>query len=161
MKTPRHSDDAGPTFASELPNGSLIAIDGVEHLVLAALGDLLMLVSVVSHHVYLVQDDAGCIMLPDRRRIGELLASGRAEIPAPAERTTGADLERLRTELTMLDAAGVPNGVKAIAIHLHRSWTPDLIARFGPHDEPATIRRWRTEARRPVAAEASRGADRA
>lgn len=148
MTIPRHSDGAERTFAGELPNGSLIAIDGVEHLVLAALGDLLMLVSVVSHHVYLVQDPAGCIMLPDRRRIADFLASGRAEIPRPVARTARADLERMRTELTMLDAARVPNGAKAIAIHLHRSWTPDLVARFGPHDDPATIRRWRTQGRR-------------
>lgn len=56
--------------------------------------------------------------------------------------------ERMEAELQILEASRVPNGTKAIAIHLHANWTPELRARLGDFDDPASIKRWRTAVRR-------------
>ena len=49
----------------------------------------------------------------------------------------------------MLDDGGVPNGRKAIGRYLHDHWDEALVERFGEHDAPATIERWRIERGHP------------
>ena len=99
--------------------------------------------------LFLVPDANGVPGLIERARFAELLRSGEAEVlPAvrpvrspSAEEATTIAAERLMVECEMLDAAGVPQGTKAIDIFIHDHWSDDLRARFGEPDNPHTIRR--------------------
>ena len=77
-------------------------------------------------------------------------AGGRGAGPADVGRSAPDDFETCRRleHLRRLDAARVPNGTKAIAIWLHRHWDDDLVARWGPHANPHTVKKWRTDADR-------------
>ncbi len=65
-------------------------------------------------------------------------ASGRSE-----------KARRMIATCDLLDALGVPNGAKAIAIALAKHWDERLRFRYGKHDNPSTIKRWRIERSRP------------
>jgi len=52
----------------------------------------------------------------------------------------------------ILKAAKVRNGEKAIWLHLNAVWNDDLLRKYGPFDDPATIRRWRTAHRKAAKA---------
>lgn len=66
------------------------------------------------------------------------------EQPDPAR----AAMERKAAHCDLLDALGVPNGTKAIAIALHSEWKDLHRERFGEAAKPATVKRWRTARRR-------------
>lgn len=77
-----------------------------------------------------------------------LSAIDAASTDLPNVRTESVVDARMRLELEMLDAAEVRNGTKAIWLWLNANWTDDLRTRLGDFDDPATIKRWRTELRR-------------
>lgn len=54
-----------------------------------------------------------------------------------------AGVEKTLLQIVMLDEAAVANGFKAISIFLFENWIGSLVERFGPHDNPHTIRSWR------------------
>lgn len=130
--------------------GELVRIDRQPHRVLAVIGDRVLLVHVVSQMVYLVRDQDGGIALPDAGHWNELVGHGRASTAAGTSRQAtladngdDPDTAKLRLQIDMLEAAGVPNGDKAMAIWLAAHWTPSLKARFGEHSNVHTLRRWR------------------
>jgi hypothetical protein len=55
--------------------------------------------------------------------------------------------ERIRAHCDLLDARGIHNGTKAIAIALHAYWTDDHRKLFGNYANPATVKRWRSQRR--------------
>ena len=135
---------------SDLPFelGGILALDGEQHRVLAILGNRVLLASVATDRIYLEQSSDSAIGLPLRSRIAEMTAAGRVRcVPSPAAPDRAPS--GLVAQIDMLDRAKVPNGAKAIAIFLHRNWTADMRERYGDHDDPATLKRWRTVARRP------------
>lgn len=88
------------------------------------------------------------LSLPTVAFVRDLLRTGRARLladaagPAAGERSDEAG--RIAAQCDLLDAAGVPNGFKAISIWLHRHWRGPLAERFGDHADPHTLRRWRS-----------------
>jgi transposase InsO family protein len=52
---------------------------------------------------------------------------------------------KMLVQCQILDDHGIKNGVKAIALGLTDHWTPELRDKFGEHDNPHTIKRWRSE----------------
>jgi hypothetical protein len=101
--------------------------------------------------LFLVPDANGVPGLMERARFADLVHSGQAKVLAAvpdmhgsdADEVTAIAAERLMVECEMLDAAGVPQGTKAIDIFIHDHWSDALRARFGEPDNPHTIRRWR------------------
>lgn len=92
-----------------------------------------------------VADDPG--ILPD------IPAFGRAMESEP-DRPGLSDFEQFRSrkrlaQCLLMDQYDTPNGDKAIAVALHRHWTPLLMAVFGRPDDPSSIRRWRRTRGRP------------
>jgi hypothetical protein len=123
--------------------GSLLSLHGRLHRIVFEFNGYLLIVDVASPGIYLVENSEGLVGLPHRDDLATLFAKGQA-LPAPS----GDSAERMRVELALLDAAGVRNGTKAIAIWLDRNWTADLRCRFGDHDNAATLKRWRSQQRR-------------
>lgn len=79
-----------------------------------------------------------------------LVATGAARLvryaPAPARRLTRPEREvKKLVQLQLLDLHRVKRGDKAISQFLHRHWSEELLAAFGPPDPPGTLRRWRRE----------------
>ncbi|UYY58003.1 hypothetical protein [Sphingomonas sp. S2-65] len=106
--------------------------------------NLILAHSTPPYGLYLVADRDGCPSLMTCSQWSELALVGEAEV-LPAMRSCQAPDPTLKllTQVELLDAAGVKNGAKAIAIWLHRHWTGDLLATWGPHDNVHTIRKWR------------------
>lgn len=62
---------------------------------------------------------------------------------------TGSEAgRRIKVHCELLDHLNVSNGVKAIAIALHKHWLDDLRKRFGEAVKPSTVKRWRLQRRR-------------
>ena len=131
-----------------VPDG-LYTIHRRMHRLLGRVGDRVMLIDVADHRFHLVQQEDGTIGLPSIGKVRRMLATDemRRVDPIPA---ANVDIERLDAEVGLLEAAGVRNGEKAIAIFMHAVWDDDLRRRFGDHDEPATIRKWRTARRKAL-----------
>ena len=108
--------------------------------------------------LYLVPDFEGCPSLMTNVQWSELVRRGEAEVLPAFEKRVDAPnpVRKLIMQVDLLDAAGVANGAKAIAIWLHRNWTPDLVATWGPHDNVHTIRKWRAGNRTQRASTASK-----
>lgn len=129
------------------PLGSEVRIDSC-HLRMLGLATTSLVLAYASppHALFLMPDQDGVPALVSQDLFWLLAAEGRAEVltfPKPANRRQDAST-RLATTCDLLEAAGVRNGTKAIAIWLHRNWSADLKARFGEPDNPHTIRRWRS-----------------
>lgn len=144
--------------------GTLIEIDGVDHRPTGHAAGRQQLLDVVTGAYFV---DRGATGMPTDDEFSAMLEQGRVRIKGPRS----ADRIRLLNEsaewaldqaiaidpsvgkrlaqVQLLDAAGVANGDKAIAVHLARFWTPELVEKHGPHDPPRTIRRWRTTRGRP------------
>lgn len=142
--TERGADD--PAITS-IDAGTLLRMLGSLHRVLALLDGRVLLMDVRSHHAFLIQEDDGSLQLPRIALVEEMVRSGKAT-PAGHGDPDPSSSQRMRTQIAMLDAAEVPQGEKSIFIHLATHWTQDLEARFGPFDDAAKIRRWRTALRR-------------
>lgn len=126
--------------------GSLVDVYEVAHRLLAYVDDRVLLTTLDTHHPCLTQDEDGSIQLPTVHWLLDRIAEGNVtpRRPSPGPSPT----EKLRFEIAMLDAAGVPQGDKCIWQFLAKAWTPDLVERFGEHDDPWRIRRWRSAIRR-------------
>lgn len=76
--------------------------------------------------------------------------SALARRPWAGRAPAGHDFPALkrRAQVDALDAAGVGNGVKSITRWFAANWHPSLARLWGPHDNPATVKRWRTAGRR-------------
>lgn len=134
----------GPT--DRLFRGSLIDIAGSRHRIAALVDKRVLAFDLRTHHIYLTQDADGSIQLPTVSLIRQMIDSGQA-VPA-TELDEPSATERMRAQIDMLDAAEVRQGDKAIWIFLTTHWTAELEARFGRHDQPWKIRRWRAALRR-------------
>ena len=55
------------------------------------------------------------------------------------------DAAKMLAQVLLLDEHGVPNGVKAIEKALAKRWKGEFVTKFGEHDKPITIKRWRSE----------------
>ncbi len=150
------------------PVGTIIAIDGAPHQRPTYLvpGRLVM-TNCHTGQPFLIPDGAGGTAYPTDDDFDQLLIDGRLKIVFPenvvASRALAAkaewDMDDLRAidpglpktmkQVELLDENGIKNGVKAITEGLSRLWTAELEAEYGPHDNPATIRRWRAERGEP------------
>lgn len=129
--------------------GALLLLAAVRYRVVAYVGERVLMTSVTTHHPWLEQDPDGSIQLPTTLRLLEMMHAG---IARPCEPEGGiSPTEKLRFEIDLLDAAGVRQGDKCIWQFLAKAWTPDLVARFGQHDDPWRIRRWRAALRKSAA----------
>lgn len=126
--------------------GSLIDVYGVAHRLLAYVDDRVLLTTLDTHHPCLTQDVDGSIQLPTVHWLLDGMVEGSITPHRPVTRPSPT--EKLRFEIAMLDAAGVPQGDKCIWQFLAKAWTPDLVERFGEHDDPWRIRRWRSAIRK-------------
>lgn len=52
---------------------------------------------------------------------------------------------KMMAEVILLDEHGVPNGIIAMRKALAKHWPGYFEDKFGPHDKPETIKRWRSE----------------
>lgn len=140
----------------ELRCGGLYTIHRRMHRLLATVSNGFLLADVASHHLHLVQHPGGEVGLPTASDVRDMLATG---VMAPVDPAPAGDDEigRMEAEIALLDGAKVRNGEKSIWLHLSAVWSEDLLRRFGPFDDPATIRRWRTTRRN--AAKATRRVD--
>lgn len=50
---------------------------------------------------------------------------------------------KMMTQVLLMDEKGVPNGIKAMEKAFAKYWPGEFEDKFGPHDKPTTIRRWR------------------
>lgn len=87
------------------------------------------------------------VVADDTSLFPDVPAYGRA-MAAETDRPGLTDWEHYRArkrlvQCLLMDQYETPNGDKAIAIALHRHWTPQLTAAFGRPDDPSSIRRWR------------------
>ncbi len=129
-----------------LPVGRLIEVLSSPHRVVAIVVDRALLCSITSHAPYLVQEEDGSIQLPRVVKIVAMLEDGEAAL-VPDEKPGRVPGGRMREQIRMLEEAAVPQGDKAIFLHLATHWSPDHERRFGPFDEPWKIRRWRAALR--------------
>ncbi|KHA63118.1 hypothetical protein [Sphingomonas sp. Ant20] len=90
-------------------------------------------------------DDPG--ILPDIPAFGRAMES-EPDRPGLSEFEQFRSRKRL-AQCLLMDQYDTPNGDKAIAVALHRHWTPLLKAVFGRPDDPSSIRRWRRTRGRP------------
>lgn len=148
---------AGPTVPEddeiEASQGSLIRIDGELHHVLALLDQRVLMAHVATGRLYIAPDEIGIVGLPTKKRVRELVATGRATLvdcvdhPVEAEESTPRkrrEIEKINAQCDLLSEAGISNGSKAMSIFLHANWRGHLIDRFGPHSPVDTLKRWRT-----------------
>lgn len=127
--------------------GALIDIHSVRHRLLGYVDRRALLTDIRTHHPWLIAEADNGLQLPSKTRLRAMLRSGearRAECVWPDITPT----EKLRYEIDLLDAHDVRQGDKAIWQFLTKAWTPDLVDRFGEHDDPWRIRRWRADLRK-------------
>ena len=127
---------------SEFRDGGLYTIHRRLHRLLGTIVNGVLLIDVSSHHLHLVQHPDGGIGIPSLDDARRMLATGMMEAVDPV--LAADEMGRMEAEIALLDGARVKNGDKAIWLHLSAVWTEDLRRRYGPFDDPATIRRWRT-----------------
>lgn len=141
-------DIGQPSPKEGLPrSGSLIDVSSVRHRLLGTCAHRVILTDLRTHHPWLIQDADGSIQLPTIDRVLQMLQGGEAKRVADG----GSDpspTARMLVQIEMLDAANVRQGDKAIWLFFAKAWTPDLVQRFGPFDDPWRIRRWRADLRR-------------
>jgi len=131
-----------------LPNpGASINIRAVGYRLLAYVGGRALLTGVMNHHPWLEQDEDGSLQLPKDTRLLDMLRSGEARLAKRVE-PAFTHTEKLKFTIDLLDANRVRQGEKAIWLFLAEAWTPDLLDRFGPYDDPWRIRRWRADLRK-------------
>jgi len=92
----------------------------------------------------LLIDGRAVIIEPEKDRIARKIASDADWDSRDCDALDPKSRKRL-VQCTLLDDLGVPNGVKAMSAALNDYWTPALQEKFGEHDNPHTIKRWRSE----------------
>lgn len=143
--------------------GTIIEIDAADYRPLGYQDGRLHLVHTITGAAYVHRDGDGVVGLLTDEEFDRLLGLGRLKIRGPrtGDRTrllnevsqfTTAQaskldpgVEKMLEQMRLLDEGGVANGDKAIARYLHRNWNDALIAKYGPHDPPRTIRSWRAK----------------
>lgn len=112
---------------------------------------------------FIVHDGEGGTTLPSHADYDRLITDGRLEVKMPpnviASRALLAkaewdvsdceaidpDVRKNLAQCEVLDQNGVKNGIAAVTAGLAKHWTPDLVEKYGPHDNPHTIKRRRAE----------------
>lgn len=112
---------------------------------------------------FLMPSPSGALELPTRDDFDDLILSGRLAIKeAPsliAARRQAAEAQwtisdceeldpkakKMLVQCRLLDDHGIKNGTKAVKEAIAQLWTDELRERFGDHDNPHTVRRWRSE----------------
>lgn len=87
------------------------------------------------------------------RQIARMTDWDYRDIVGDPERTpvAGEDLPldpaaaKMMAQVVLLDELGCPNGIIAMRKALAEHWPGEFEDKFGPHDKPETIKRWRTE----------------
>jgi hypothetical protein len=142
----KHRHQLSPD-GSDVQSEDLFAVYGRPHRRLATVALAVILSDVATHHIYLIQHPDGRIGPPDSEQFDRMIDAGHiTRIENIPQDDCG--VARMEIELALLDGAGVRNGEKAIWLHLNAVWGEDLRRRYGPFDDPATIRRWRTAHRK-------------
>lgn len=147
-----------------LPPGTIVEIDGRPYQRPAySVPGRLILADCHTGQPFLVPDGQGGTAFPTEDDFDQLFIEDRLKLVFPqnvvASRALAtkaewdlSDLEAIDPgirktieEIKLLDDAGVKNGVASITDAMTHLWTPDLQAKYGDHDDPATIKRWRAE----------------
>lgn len=145
------------------PRNAIIEIDDVPH---KHLGEIipgrLHLMNCHTGAPFLIDTPEGRVF-PTPENYDELLIDGRIIVKEPEKdrlaRRIASEAEwdssdcdaldpksrKMWVQCTLLDDLGIPNGVKAMTTALTDHWTPELKEKFGEHDNPHTIKRWRSE----------------
>lgn len=146
------------------PEDAIFEIDGALHKnVGETIAGFVHLMHIPTCLPFRMTGSTGQLELPTPRQLDELLREGRLVVKEPPRATMarkiaaeaewdGSDCDQLdpkarkrKVQCDLLDAKGVPNGIKAISLTLADHWTPDLREKFGEHDNPHTIKRWRSD----------------
>lgn len=158
-RNPKDGDDAqaAPSRAFDGPDhvapGAIIDMIGSRYRIVAHVKRRVLASDLRTHHPFLIQAPDGSIQLPTVRSIREMMDRGEA-VPVTILGKP-CPTERMSETIGMLEAANVPQGEKAIWIFLATHWTAALEARFGPHDPPWKIRKWRAALRKAAMREAT------
>lgn len=145
----------------------IVEIDGATYAYGGHLMGRLQLTNVLTGAPFVAPQPDGTVQLIDDLQFEELLLCDRAKVRSkpssdPTRRYNDAaqwtldqataidpSAPKKLAQIEMLDAAGVANGSKAIGHFLAGAWGPKQIGRYGPSDNPHTIRRWRSKRGRP------------
>ncbi|PWG01995.1 integrase catalytic domain-containing protein [Sphingosinicella humi] len=146
------------------PRNAIIEIDGAPYKYLGAtIPGRVHLMHLHSGEPYRITGPTGQLELLTPEAYDELLLDGRLIVKEPESailaRKIASDAEwdmadcealdpnarKMLVQCQILDDHGVKNGVKAITIGLTDHWTDELRQKFGEHDNPHTIKRWRSE----------------
>ncbi|MGA1799322.1 hypothetical protein VH567_11145 [Sphingomonas sp. 4RDLI-65] len=161
-RNPKDGDDASRSSSTasdrrdgpdHVAPGAIIDMIGSRYRIVAHVRRRVLASDLRTHHPFLIQAPDGSIQLPTLRSIREMMDRGEA-VPVTALGEPCAT-ERMGVTIKMLNAADVPQGEKAIWIFLATHWTAALEARFGPHDPPWKIRKWRAALRKAAVHEAT------
>jgi putative transposase len=150
------------------PVGTIIEIDGRPYKPpVHSMPGRLMMMDCHTGQPFLVPDGHGGTCLPTEEDYDGLIGDGRLEVRFPdnviSSRLLAAkaefdmsDLEgmdpgvrKVKFTCDLLDENGVKNGYKAVKAGLERLWTEEIRAEWGDHDNPHTVKRWRSERGRP------------
>ncbi|MDQ0839193.1 integrase catalytic domain-containing protein [Sphingomonas faeni] len=141
----------------------IVEIDGAVHAYGGHLMGRLQLTNALTGAPFVAPQADGTVQLIDDVQFDRLLDEGRVKIRSkpssdPTRRFNDAAQWTLDqaaeidpaapkrlAQLEMLDAAGVLNGSKAIDQFMAASWGEAQIAKWGPYDNPHTLRRWRAK----------------
>lgn len=121
----RHTASCAAERADQAPSGAGIPIE-VDDLLLGG-----------GIHVRPLHPADGFVV---RRKTGPSRNAGRLPAAVAAKRRLVA--------CRMCDAAGVPQGCKAIERFLHAAWTNEVVQVFGPRPKARTVRLWRASDRK-------------
>ncbi len=152
---------------NNFPANSVVQIDGTSYEYRGHVDGRLQFVDPTTGAVYAAPDAFGALRPIDDDQFTRLLAADRASVLRKpsydrvrhmndvsqwtiAQATAIEPMAgKMLAQCDMLDDAGVPLGRKAIARHLAKHWDAALIKKYGPHDSPATIERWRAKRGHP------------
>lgn len=144
-----------------------IELDGIRHQFKGRASGRLELIDPVTGDCFCAPDENGVLRPITDEQFEDLLRAGRAKVlkrgsadPKRAENDLAEwtieqaslldpQVPKKLVQCQMLDDVGVPNGRKAIAIFLAEHWKEKFVAKWGDHDAPATIERWRIERGHP------------
>jgi len=143
------------------PPGALVLIHGVGHVWQGYAANFLNFLDPNRSAPFVMKRRDGTVGMPTDDDFEDLLEAEAVEILPPAS-TDKTDAVRNASEwcyddlkdldpvakvrlaaCTMCDAAGVPNGAKAIDIFLSAKWTAKHEADVGPRPKGETVRKWR------------------
>lgn len=152
---------------NNFPANSVVPVDGTSYEYRGHMDGRLQLVDPTTGAVYAAPDALGVLRPIDDDQFAHLLEANRASIVRKPSQdrvrhmndvsqwtiaqamAIDPNAARMLVQCRMLDDAGVPYGRKAISRHLAKHWDADHVEKYGPHDPPATIERWRSQRGHP------------